>query len=348
MPPFHRLTTLALVASLLLAASAARAAQPARQSTRLAYDEVVRGRLSEGNPEQRWQFTGQAGDRIVIDMRARDATVLDPYLTLLDPAGNSLASDDDSGEDVNARIGPLRLPAAGEYTIVAARYTGAGDYILELKDLSTIAPIAVGKPLVGVLDASHPNDYFLLPAGLAGGDLLRLEIADEDASSDPFLTVYGPDGYVTGTELQEDTSRLDPLVPLPGEDYVIVVSWHSDSAGGPYELLLATSQIALLADGVAQSARLNYATYMQRHYFQATQGDTLHIQVTAEGDISPALEIVSMDLNTYLFSGEGATVRGLALTLRVPLTAVYVIEMRNASLEGGSGTYTVQIDWLDG
>jgi subtilase family serine protease/subtilisin-like proprotein convertase family protein len=77
----------------------------------------------------RFTFTGTAGQQVAIAM---NSTALDTYLFLLQGTGSSftvLASNDDSGNSLNARVpantGFLTLPATGTYTIEATSF-GAG------------------------------------------------------------------------------------------------------------------------------------------------------------------------------------------------------------------------------
>lgn len=65
-----------------------------------------------------YTFTGTAGQRVIITMSSQE---LDSYLILLDPDGNSVAQDDDSADDLDARIDVI-LPVDGTYTIYANSY----------------------------------------------------------------------------------------------------------------------------------------------------------------------------------------------------------------------------------
>jgi hypothetical protein len=75
------------------------------------------------------------GKTYVIDMLSPDHDALDPFLRLLDPAGNLLAEDDDGGDGLNARI-IFRAPATATYQIVARSFGAAcvGDFTLEVKE----------------------------------------------------------------------------------------------------------------------------------------------------------------------------------------------------------------------
>lgn len=74
--------------------------------------------LPDGSLYKTFQFDGQAGQRVVIDMRS---TEIDPYMALFDANGKKIAEDDDSGGGKNARI-TITLPKTGRYTLYANSY----------------------------------------------------------------------------------------------------------------------------------------------------------------------------------------------------------------------------------
>jgi hypothetical protein len=345
----RQLVGLGLILCLAFGVRGASAESQLQQSLLIHYNETVRGQLTESSYSQTWTFTGHTGDLVLIDMRAIDSSLLDPYLTLRDPGGNSLLSDDDGGEGVNARIGPYPLPIDGEYSIEAMSYTGTGEYTLELKNLNTIPTIVPGKPLVGTLNAGHPSDYFLLVADPTQREtLVRLHISDDDPYTDPYLSVYGPSGFIIGTETQTDTATIEPVVLLPGQTYAIAVSWNPGGTSGSYQLLVDQSGMELLQVGLAQSGSLTPDTYSQRHYFRADEGETFRITVSAEGEIAPAMQIATLDFSTYLFTGEGENARAVTAVITIPVTGVYVVDVHDGSYEGGSGTYTICLNRVEG
>ena len=78
-----------------------------------------------------------AGVTYVIEMVAiigADKKQLDPYLILTNAQGKSLAEDDDSGGDLNAKI-VFRAPADGVYTIICTTFnpTETGGYTLSVR-----------------------------------------------------------------------------------------------------------------------------------------------------------------------------------------------------------------------
>ena len=77
-----------------------------------------------------YAFNASMGDSVTVSM-TQISEELDPYLVLLGPAGEVIASDDDSGsESLAAEISGVTLPADGGYFIVASSYTNI-DSILE-------------------------------------------------------------------------------------------------------------------------------------------------------------------------------------------------------------------------
>jgi serine protease Do len=87
-------------------------------------------RLSDNTGADRWQFNLAATATVTIDLASDE---FDSYLILRDEAGLLLASDDDSGGGLNARI-TYTFPA-GNYIIVANVYDalGAGAYTLSIQ-----------------------------------------------------------------------------------------------------------------------------------------------------------------------------------------------------------------------
>lgn len=336
---------LGLILCLAFGVSGVSAESLLQQSLHIHYDETVRGQLTESSYSQIWTFTGHAGDLVLVEMRAIDSGVLDPYLNLDDSGGITLLSDDDGGDGVNARIGPYPLPTDGEYSIEAMSYSGTGEYTLELKHLNTIPTIVPGKPLTGTLSAAHPSDYFLLAADPTQSEtLVRLHIEYDDPYADPFLSVYGPSGFMIGTETQTDTSTIEPVILLPGQTYAIAVTWNPNSASGTYQLLVEQSNMQLLQSGLAQTGTLMPDTYSQRHYFRADEGEIIRIIVSAEGEIAPAVQIATLDFSTYLFTSEGENTQEVTAVIAVAVPGVYVVDVHDGSYAGGSGTYTIRLE----
>ena len=104
----------------------------------LSADMPVQGTINAENLDDRYVFTGEAGEIVTISMVATGGG-LDPYLSLLNAEGVEIAFNDDNIKAIgnDALILQFKLPADGTYTVVATRYgafygQSAGDYELTL------------------------------------------------------------------------------------------------------------------------------------------------------------------------------------------------------------------------
>ncbi|MBN2472360.1 MAG: PPC domain-containing protein, partial [Anaerolineae bacterium] len=95
----------------------------------ISYGDTVTGEITNSVYEQAWVFDGTAGDVITITMvDASGSATLDSYLTLQDPSGRELLSNDDAIDTsvgaLNAQIAKFQLPSTGSFTIIATRFGG--------------------------------------------------------------------------------------------------------------------------------------------------------------------------------------------------------------------------------
>jgi hypothetical protein len=86
--------------------------------------------LDDGSFLDFWEFQGTAGQTVTIDMTSSQ---VDSFLFLLNPEPMTVATDDDRGPGVNARI-VFQLDSSGTWTIGANTATGGetGSYTLSL------------------------------------------------------------------------------------------------------------------------------------------------------------------------------------------------------------------------
>jgi hypothetical protein len=97
-----------------------------------------------------YRFEGRAGQRVVIHMSSQE---IDPYLLLLDPSGNVIAQDDDSGGGLDAQLDVV-LPVNGVYTVYANSYRGGQTGSYTLRASSPTTPAAS----VSTLPDSNPSN----------------------------------------------------------------------------------------------------------------------------------------------------------------------------------------------
>lgn len=190
-------------------------------------DVSTRARISDGGTASgRIDFAGdldwyavnlQAGRDYTFDLRS----TFDNYLTLRDANGFSLATDDDSGDGLNARI-TFSATESGTYYIEAralSALVASGDYALELRSAVTpvpevfpgAAPLAAGQPASGNLRSA--GETALYQFNVEGGRSYRLAVstlAGSNPLDDPFVYVFD----VAGNSLYDDDSggNLDALL----------------------------------------------------------------------------------------------------------------------------------------
>lgn len=227
---------------------------PAPEARSIAIGEEVDGRLDEdsarsdaGAPADLYRFTGRAGQRVAISLTADD---FDSYLELFDANHNSLATDDDGGGELNARL-TFVLPDDGDYLIEARGFSDAtGSYDLKLEEVAPPPPptaLSFGQTVQGDLkEGGATDDAGRLFDGYAftGTEGQRVQAVMRSGDFDALLQVgkageefeelaSDDDGLRQGTD-----ARLTFTLPEDG-DYVLRALPYSSSGKGLYSLEFA-------------------------------------------------------------------------------------------------------------
>ena len=224
---------------------------PAPEARGIAVGEEVSGRLNEdspksdsGAPADLYRFTGRAGQRVAISLKADD---FDSYLELFDANHNSLATDDDSGGELNARL-TFVLPEDGDYLIEARGFSDAtGSYDLKLEEVAPPPPptaLSFGQTVQGDLkEGGATDDQGRLFDGYAftGAEGQRVQAVMRSGDFDALLQIgkageefeelaSDDDGLRQGTD-----ARLTFTLPEDG-DYILRALPYSSSGKGLYSL----------------------------------------------------------------------------------------------------------------
>lgn len=200
-------------------------------------DEVYE--MSQGKL-YRMMFTGTAGQIINISARANPDQDADPLLVLLDPNGIPIASDDDSGVNLDAVISHLELPTDGQYTILLNHAGGGatGDVLVSV-DIGDIDGVAVANSFatfnlfVGELAEvfttggdrlnlrSGPGLDFEIVTKLEAGTLVNMLEGPRKAEGYAWWRVRdddGNEGWAVERVEEEQTLQLALLI---GEDAIV-------------------------------------------------------------------------------------------------------------------------------
>ena len=161
---------------LMLTALAAAAPVALSSQTPIRVGQSITGRLtqtdqkfSDGSRYKMYAFVGSKGDTVAVDLTSDD---FDANLLIADASGNSLARNDDGGENCNARM-TFVPPATGNYRIYANSSSQAeiGEFKITLTHGKARVPadsvcrgfgavagmIEVGQTITGNLTADDPE-----------------------------------------------------------------------------------------------------------------------------------------------------------------------------------------------
>lgn len=183
--------------------------------------DVIATVFSDGAAAHLYGFNGSAGDVVTIAMTQVAGSNLDPFLVLLGPSGEFIASNDDSGTELplSALINQIQLPLDGTYLIIATSFvyidhflveigqraddseTGEG-YTLAISGITTpedldvatatirAVSVAIDDRLEGESTAEYPVSYY----ALEGGAGQEVTIIVESDAFDTILHLFDPNG----------------------------------------------------------------------------------------------------------------------------------------------------------
>jgi len=215
--------------------------------------------LPDGSYYKAYQFQGQAGQSLVIEMRGN---AIDPYLVLFDPTGRKVAEDDDGGGGKNARL-TVTLSSTGKYTLYANSYevgqtgsftiagTIAGRLSNNFTSQSPSEPtddrriILQKNGVLGTQSRVFARDGSLFEAfsfnGQAG-QIVQIELVSSDFH--PYLVLFAPNSKVlqenNGLPSRKNASMTLQL-PLTGT-YRTIVNAFDRTGKGAYKLIIKRVQ----------------------------------------------------------------------------------------------------------
>jgi hypothetical protein len=162
-------------------------------ATVINYGETLTGDIFTDGDVDTYSFSGNAGDKIIVRLTENsNSFLLEPFVELFDPAGNSLLVVSDGAQ---AKI-EITLPTDGSYTILGSdSYPGddTGSYALFIQRIvdpgNTIA-INYGETLSGNISTDGDVDTYTFLGGAGDSVIIRLT---EDPSSfllEPFVELF--------------------------------------------------------------------------------------------------------------------------------------------------------------
>jgi hypothetical protein len=317
-------------------------------------------------PYHQWAFEGRRGQKVVLDMVSSD---FDPYLVVRDAEGYVVGSDDDSGEDNNARL-RLILPRDGRYRVIATAYSESGRGRYDLTASGWEAPEAPAPGAAAPLRAEETKEGILEPGDETGGDgpfqdrwvvaaragaRLRVEMRSTDF--DAYLIILAPDGRVIGTDddgLGDRNAVFSLRAAAAGDYLVLATSYGDDPSVGVYSITLLEETGAFADPGVSspiaageiREGRLEDGDdrgdrgLQDRWTFSGRAGEVVRLDVVSQVfDSYAKLLFGGTEVDSNDDGGEGNNARIMTV---LPSTGDYTL-LVTAYSEGRTGRYTVSL-----
>jgi hypothetical protein len=189
-----------------------------RQSPQVIFlNQTVQAEITDTQYQRFYQFTAERDQIITITMdRTSSEGQLDTYLILTNAGFEPLIENDDSGGGTNSRIIQYRIPAAGQYNIIATRFERSegettGEFSLTLQD--------DGFAFDGVAE-NIPH--------LLYGTTLQDTISEE--TTELLYAFWGARGDVVTITMNRTTGNLDSVLEVLDDDESRML--RDDDSGG--------------------------------------------------------------------------------------------------------------------
>ncbi len=183
---------LKFVIALMLFVMAISGTVSAQEKMPLAFGEWVSGEITNDHYETKYTFSGKKDQLVTADMVADpDANSLDAFLVLRTSDGDILGQNDNVLNGGSLVV--ARLPADGDYTVLATRYNGKdgdteGKYWIRLDE---VQPLTVGmKTTVSFTtddEKRFPTFYVLTPEN---NESLKFGFNEASASRYPQIGLF--------------------------------------------------------------------------------------------------------------------------------------------------------------
>ena len=241
--------------------------------TSLAYGQTVTGDILGPAEMDTFTFSGQAGERVLINMTVTLGT-LDPQIRLYRPNGILLCSASYASSG-SIEIYPCTLPEAGIYTLLANDLgnTENGNYRIYLQRLSNpvnATPLAFGQTLTGDIALAAEMDAYTFNA--LANDQIMIAMAVSSGLLDPQIRLHGPDGNPVCQKNNASGGAAEIYdCPLPTDGtYLLIANDYGNTETGNYGIFLQRLHNAAngipLGFGQAVDGVINQAAEIENLY----------------------------------------------------------------------------------
>lgn len=328
-------------------AAAAPAAQPG-PGREIPVGQTVQGTLGPDSPTVVYNFVAQAGDIVTIAMESTD---VDSYVRLGDQRGNQLLYDDDGGDDLDARIGPVRLPEDGAYVVIASSFRNIVSEGVEVESGSFSVTVTAYEPEAitypATIEGTLGGDEILHVYSFEGrmGDVLRISL--DSPAFDPLLMLTQANN-ISAPTLRDDDSGPDLnalLVPyvLPVSGTYLLTAVSVDGNVGDYALNISTLDPTPITSGEPVSLTLSRDDIAAGVFsYTAGEGETVDIIVESPTELDSTLTVLGPDGSQVAFNDDTSGRNPALLALPLPGAGNYTLIVQPFR-RGNGGDITIQI-----
>lgn len=319
----------------------------------------VEGNINDRFPSVRYSYSAADGESVRLRMEPTSGD-LDPVLTLISPDGVIIARNDDEATGSRSSALAITLPAAGVYTIEAARYLpdsksaprSSGTFRLTLDVAGTTStangdPLAAAPPFAvpftllplqtvsqGSVTADVPFVYYAV-AGEAG-DLLRVIMTTTSGDLAPAVRMLDDRAQSISGEPQARSGEAIAFAPLTRTGWVLIEA-SAASGTGTYDLYASRLAAAPLRVGEPVTGSLNETAPSAIYLLNGRLGEAISAAAFAsdtDGGIQPRLTLLDVGQRP-IATASGS--RFATLRAELPRSGPYLLQMSSASPtdEGG-------------
>lgn len=269
---------------------------------------VYQGTIGEGDAGITYPIELAPGDVVLMQTQALSGD-LDTILTLFDPAGAELASNDDANlgaSNLNSTL-YYQAQSAGTYSVNVSNYGGTGDFALSV----TVQSAAIAANTLVTSDRIDDTTTTIsYTVDLAAGENLTVQTQSVTGSLDTILTLLDPVGNVVveNDDVNTDAGNYNSTIVYTADQagtYTLNVGRYGSSIGN----FVLTATISADAS-IAPIAVSNQTFTEQGSITESVPEFSYPITLEAGQTVLLQTEAISETLDTViaLISPSGATV----------------------------------------
>jgi hypothetical protein len=309
--------------------------------TELRLDTWVSGNLSAG--EQRYSVRASQAGTLVVETRGST----DTYLEALDASNNSIAQDDDSGEDYNARL-ELFVQAGRTYQIVVHDYYGEGPYQIRATQRPVPQPAELRLDTDVSGNLSEGQDQWFRVRASQNGNLT----VETMGNLDTFIEAYDDSFNLIDTD-DDSGNRYNARLRLSaenGKSYIFKVKTLSE--GGPYRIWASHSRAApVMATGTAVT-ELRLDTMVSgnlrggdEYWYSVRPSQAALLTVETNGSLDTYLEAYDSSNNLIASDDDGGEGNNAKIEIVAGAGITYLFKLRGYD-SSTSGPYRIWASYM--